>query len=257
MTAASPTPGNRRDWHSAFSAIELDALQAGIPAGIQAAQARTGRANTEYADPEGELDVYGVGMSKAAPKEIRALLRDLPSYREVPIPKTSRQLMFVGRNLIFPIRVGDKMRRNRKQLWLRSFSQTRQDYFAANSTQRREASDPTLFDIEPSKPSTVEGTHIEDALRQVEQDAGRSELFVPFFSSTPLGVGQIMWAPARLDGRYLRFFEPETLTYRRMQSLAVTSRNRLQVADGFADSPRPRTTVKRRRLPNNPTEQTQ
>lgn len=257
MTAASPTPGNTRDWHSAFSSAELDVLQAGIPAGIQAAQARTGRANTEYADPEGELDVYGVGMSKAAPKEIRALLRELPSYREVPIPKTSRRLMFVGRGLIFPIRVGDKMRRNKKQLWLRSFSQTRQQYFAANSTHRREPSDPTLFDFEPSTTPAAEGMHVEDALRHVEQDGGRSELFIPFFSSTPLGVGQIMWAPARLDGRYLRFIEPETLTYRRMQSLAATIGNRPQAADGFADSPRPRTTVKRRRQPNNPSEQNQ
>jgi hypothetical protein len=258
VTIVSPSSKVERDWHSAFSPAELAALRAGIPAGLHAAQTRTGRANTEYADPEGELDVYGVGMSKAAPKEIRTLLRELPSYREVLIPKTSRRLMFVGRGLIFPIRVGEKMRRNKKQLWLRSFSQARQQYFTENSTQRRELSDLTLFDEATSAAPAAEELHVVDALRQVEQDAGRSELFVPFYSSTPLGIGQIMWAPARLDGRYLRFIEPETLTYRKkMLKVEAPAGTKPQPAESFADAPRPRTMVTRRRQPNRPSEQDQ
>lgn len=248
MTAGSLPTEVRRNWHDAFTPADLEALREMIPAAIQAAQARTGRANTEYADPEGELDVYGVGMSKAAPKELRAVLRSLSNYHEVTIPKTSRRLMFVGNTLIFPIRVGEKMRRNKTRLWLRSFSESRQKYLGENSTTRRAPQDTPLFDVADTSTQNVDESGVLDALRHVEVSSDRTELFVVFFSSSPLGVGQIMWAPARLDGRHLHFVEPEALTYRK------NARNERPVlkprqAAGFAASERPRTDVKRREKP--------
>lgn len=65
----------------------------------------------------------------------------------------------------------------------------------------------------------------------------------------------MMWAPARLDGRYLHFIEPETLTYIKMPKRADQPATRPQPATGFADQPRPRTSVTRRKKPNHPTEQ--
>jgi hypothetical protein len=232
--------GQPRCWHAAFSASELVALQAAIPQGISEAQARTGRANREYADPDDELYVYGVGMSRAVPKDIRASLHEEPTFREEPIPRSSRKLMFVGKGLIFPIRVGDKMRRNTNQLRLASLSQTRKDTFSEHSSRRPALSDPTLFD-DPA--AEDDAARMEDALRRVEGDEGRTELFVALYSSSPRGVGQIMWAPARLDGNYLRFLEPETLIYRKVPQATKPAETRPQPAESFADAPRPRTTV--------------
>ena len=254
MPANTFPAASRRDWHDAFEPAELEAIRQLIPAAIHAAQARTGRANTEYADPEGELDVYGVGMSKAAPKELRVLLQGLPNYRELTIPRTSRRLMFVGDALIFPIRVGEKMRRDKTRLRLRSFSESRQKYLGENSTTRRAPEDIPLFeDTKSSSAQQPDETGVLDALRHVEDDRGRSELFVVFFSSSPLGVGQIMWAPARLNGRHLYFIEPETLTYRKS---VPNERPMLkpQPASGFAGSERPKTAVQRRPKPTTTTE---
>ncbi|PZE64208.1 MULTISPECIES: hypothetical protein [unclassified Curtobacterium] len=253
MTTTGLPMTTTRDWHDAFQPGELDALRRMIPAGIHAAQARTGRANTEYADPEGELDVYGVGMSKAAAKEIRALIRTLPSYHELTIPKTSRRLMFVGRALIFPIRVGEKMRRDKSRLWLRSFSESRQKYLGENSTTRRAPEHTALFETDATASPITEETGVIDALKHVEDDAGRSELFVAYFSSSPLGVGQIMWAPAHLDGRHLQFLDAETLSFRKTV-VGETAAQKPQVASGFASSARPRTSVKRRPRPTTTTD---
>lgn len=250
MALSDSTAGPVRAWHEAFTPQDLEALRRGIPAGIQAAQVRTGRADTEYADPDGERDVYGVGMSKAAPKEIRSHLMTLRSYHEVNIPKTSRKLMFVGRGLIFPIRVGVKMRRNTDRLWLRSFSEARQQYFGENSTHRRSPEQVGLFDVS-SLQTSDEDVSVGDALRHIESDDGRTELFVAYFSSSPRGVGQVMWAPARLEGRYLNFIQPETLTYRKM-ALAKPAQSKPEAAKNFADEPRPRTSVSRRPKPQRP-----
>lgn len=255
MTLTDSTAGPVRAWHDAFAPNDLQALRRGIPVGIHAAQVRTGRADTEYADPDGERDVYGVGMSKAAPKEIRSQLMTLSNYHEVTIPKTSRKLMFVGRGLIFPIRVGVKMRRNTDRLWLRSFSEARQQYFGENSTYRRSPEQVGLFDVSSLQTST-EDVSVGDALRHIETDDGRTELFVAYFSSSPRGVGQIMWAPARLDGRYLNFIEPEMLTYQKMAS-TKPAQSKPQAVNHFHDAPRPRTTVNRRPKPQRPSEQGQ
>lgn len=242
-----------RSWHSAFSNEELLALQVAIPQGIRDAQARTGRANREYADPDDELYVYGVGMSRAVPKDIRAGLLKVPSFREEPIPRSSRKLMVVGHGLIFPIRVGDKMKRNVNQYRPPSLSKTRRDSYEEYGSRRPELSDPTLFD------DPAEGDHVarvEDVLQHMDENEDNLELFVAFYSSSPRGVGQIMWAPARFDGKYLRFLEPETLTFRKMPQKSESAATRPQPATSFAEAPRPRTTVTRR-VPKQPDTQDQ
>ncbi|PPH86338.1 hypothetical protein C5C95_15025 [Rathayibacter sp. AY1B7] len=244
MTIAPLSFGQPRCWHPAFSASELMTLQTAIPWGIHEAQARTGRANREYADPDDELYVYGVGMSRAVPKDIRVGLVGEASFREEPIPRSSRKLMFIGQGLIFPIRVGEKMRRNTNQLYLPSLSRTRRAAFAEHSSRRPELTDLTLFD-DPAD-ANDDAARIKDVLHHIEEDEDRTELFVAFYSSSPRGVGQIMWAPARLDGNYLRFLEPETLTFRKVPQTSEPAATKPQPAESFADAPRPRTTVKLR-----------
>lgn len=253
MAIAQTSPPPARQWHSAFSEEELLALQAAIPKGIRDAQARTGRANREYADPDNELYVYGVGMSRAVPKDIRAGLVKLASFREEPIPHSSRKLMIVGSGLIFPIRVGDKMKRNVNQYRPPSLSRTRRDSYEEHGSRRPELSDLALFD------DPAEGDHVarvEDVLQHMDENENKLELFVAFYSSSPLGVGQIMWAPARFDGKYLRFLEPETLTFRKMPQTSDSATTRPQPAKSFAGTPRPRTTVTRR-APKQPDTQDQ
>ena len=245
MTITPPRVDQPRSWHSAFSPSELAALQSAIPRGIHSAQVRTGRAHREYADPDDELYVYGTGMSRAVSKDIGAALATEASYREEPVPHSSRKLMFLGSALIFPIRVGDKMRQNKNRLRLASISQTRQDSFTEHGSRRLPPTDLTLFD----DPSEADATgRVQDALHRVEGDDGRSELFVAYYSSSPGGVGQILWAPARLEGRYLHFLDPESLTFRKMPEGGGAARTRPQPVQSFADSPRPRTIVKSRTL---------
>lgn len=244
MTIAPLSFGQPRCWHPAFSTSELATLQTAIPKGIHEAQIRTGRANREYDDPDDELYVYGVGMSRAVPKDIRVGLMGESSFREEPIPRSSRKLMFIGKGLIFPIRVGEKMRRNTNQLYLPSLSRTRRTAFTEYSSHRPELTDLTLFD-DPTDDGD-DAARIKDALHHIKEDEDRTELFVAFYSSSPRGVGQIMWAPARLDGNYLRFLEPETLTFRNVPQTSEPAATKPQPAESFADAPRPRTTVKLR-----------
>ena len=88
------------DWRSEFQPTELAALREGIPTAIQRSQDRSARAQTAYDDPDGDQDVYGAGMARGVQKELRALLSDLPSYREAKVPTTRRMLTFVGLSLI-------------------------------------------------------------------------------------------------------------------------------------------------------------
>lgn len=243
MTIHPVVPGPTRSWHSAFTASELMALQRAIPQGIHDAHARTARAHREYADPDDELYVYGVGMSRAVPKDVKAALMGEASYREEPIPRSSRKLMFMGKGLIFPIRVGDKMKRNVDQLRLPSLSASRGDVFDEYGSRRPELADFELFGDSVDNDS---GARVPDVLRHMEDNEDRSELFVAYYSSSPLGVGQVMWAPARLEGHYLKFLEPENLTFRKIPSADASAAGRPRLAESFADAPRPRTTVTRR-----------
>lgn len=248
MSETAPPVALARSWHSAFTTLELSTLQEAIPAGIRNAQRRTARADAEYAEPDGEKDVYGVGMSKAAPKDIQALLQHLPSFREAPIAGTSRKLTFVGQSLIFCIRTGDRMRRNPNRLRLKSFSQSRKGYLGEHSSSRTNPPALTIFDEEPKVDDGV--PRLADAARQIEDDAGQSELFVAYYNSTARGVGQIMWAPARLDGRYLEFFEPEVLTFRKLPRVSEPKQAAPRPVATFGDSERPPTPVSRRRKPD-------
>ena len=106
------------DWRSEFQPTELAALRERIPTAIQHSQNRSARAQAAYDDPNGDQDVYGAGMARGVQKGLRALLSDLPSYREAKVPATRRVLTFVGSTLIFAQRVGKQMPRNFRRVRL-------------------------------------------------------------------------------------------------------------------------------------------
>lgn len=179
----------------------------------------------------------------ACKKELRALLSDLPSYREAKVPTTRRMLTFVGNTLIFAQRVGKHMPRNFRRVRLSYLPDSRRELLSKTSNVKY--SDPGLFDIN----DVLEGDQpasLEDALSHVELAVPRTTLFVPYYSSTPQGVGTVYFAPARLNGRYLEFADPERLTYERTPSSVDAPRTMLKPVAGFHSGDRPRTSVKLR-----------
>ncbi|GAA2099113.1 hypothetical protein GCM10009841_12820 [Microlunatus panaciterrae] len=232
------------DWRSEFQSTELAALRARIPAAIQQSQERSARAQAAYDDPDGDQDVYGAGMARGAQKELRALLSDLPTYRETKVASTRRVLTFVGNTLIFAQRVGKQMPRNFRRVRLSYLPDSRRELLSKTSNVKY--SDPGLFDINEVLDGD-QSASLEDALSHVEMAVPRTTLFVPYYSSTPQGVGTIYFAPARLNGRYLEFTDPERLTYERTPSSVEAPRNALRPVAGFNSGDRPRTSVKLRK----------
>lgn len=232
------------DWRGEFQLSELAALREKIPAAIQLSQDRSARAHVAYDDPDGDQDVYGAGMARGVQKELRALLADLPSYREAKVPSTRRMLTFVGNTLIFAQRVGKQMPRNHRRVRLTYLPESRRELLSKTSNVKY--TDPGLFDIT----DVINGDQtasLEDVLSHVEAAVPRTTLFVPYYSSTPQGVGTMYFAPARLNGRYLEFADPERLTYQRAPSVVDAPRSVLKPAVGFNSGDRPRTTVKLRK----------
>lgn len=232
------------DWRNEFQPAELAALRERIPAAIQLSQDRSARAHAAYEDPDGDQDVYGAGMARGVQKELRALLSDLPTYRETKVSSTRRILTFVGDTLIFTQRVGKQMPRNFRRFRLSYLPDSRRELLATTSNVKY--SDPGLFDIgdvlDGDQPASLE-----DALSHIELAVPRATLFVPYYSSTPDGVGTIYFAPARLNGRYLEFTDPELLTYERTPSTVDSSRSAVRPVAGFNSGQRPRTLVKLRK----------
>ena len=235
------------DWHDEFQPAELAALRERIPVAIQRSQDRSARAHEAYDDPDGDQDVYGAAMARGVQKELRSLLSDLPSYRESRAPSTRRMLTFVGNALIFPHRVGKQMPRNFRRVRLSYLPDSRRELLSKTSNVKY--SDPGLFDIgdvlETDQPASLE-----DALSHVELAVPRTTLFVPYYSSTPQGVGTIYFAPARLNGRYLEFADPERLAYEHSPSSVDVPRTMLKPVAGFNSGDRPRTSVKLRQRPS-------
>lgn len=234
------------DWRSEFQPTELEALRERIPTAIQRSHDRSARAQTAYDDPDGDQDVYGAGMARGAQKELRSLLSDLPSYREAKVPPTRRMLTFVGNTLIFLHRVGKQMPQDYRRVRLSYLPDSRRELLSKTSNSKY--SDPGLFDIgdvlDGDKPASLE-----DALNHVELTEPGTTLFVPYYSSTPRGVGTIYFAPARLNGQYLEFADPERLTYERTPSSVDVPRPMMNSAAGFNSGDRPRTPVKLRQRP--------
>lgn len=235
----------RQDWRGEFTAEELSAIRHQVPHAIQRSQERSARAHTEYDDPDGDQDVYGAGMSRGVQKEIRQLLAGLPSYREMHVPRSRRTLTFLGNALVFPLRVGKKMPRDHRRIRLNYLPESRRELFQQTSNiQYRDAG---LFELD--EPIGAEQlSRLKDALTVVSENDARATLFVPYYSSSPKGVGTMYFAPARLNGRYLEFTDPDRLTYQvRVADEAPGAM--LATVGGFADGDRPRTTVKLRPRP--------
>jgi hypothetical protein len=235
------------DWRNEFQTEDLAAIRDRVPQAIQRSQDRAARAHAEYADPDGDQDVYGVGMARGVQKELRSLLSNLASYREMQVPKTRRVLTFVGDALIFSQRVGKQMPRNYRRIRQSYLPDSRRELLEKTSNVKY--SDPGLFDIE----DMLGGDHpasLEDVLAHVGSAIPRTTLFVPYYSSTPHGVGTIFFAPARLNGRYLEFTDPERLVYQQKPVTVEQPRGGPRPVNGFADGERPRTGVRlRKRTP--------
>jgi hypothetical protein len=233
------------DWRAAFSDEDLAALRESIPKAIHQSQERSARAHTEYADPDGDQDVYGHGMAIGAQKELRTLISALSSYREEHVAGTRRALTYVGDTLIFLQRVGKKMPRNHRRFRLPYLPERRRELLTKTSNVKYV--EPGLFDLPEEEPD--ETANLSDVL-DIAHDLRRSAtLFVPYYSSTPFGVGTMFWAPARLKGRYLEFTDPERLTFQKEPTAKETKRSKPRAAGGFADGDRPRTSTKLRPRP--------
>lgn len=235
----------RQDWHGEFTAEELSAIRRQVPRAIQRSQERSARAHTEYDDPDGDQDVYGAGMSRGVQKELRPLLGSLSSYREMQVPGSRRTLTFIGDALIFPLRVGKQMPRNHRRIRLNYLPESRRELL--EKTSNTKYVDAGLFELD-ERAGTEQPARLDDALTLLSEGDTRATLFVPYYSSSPQDVGTMYFAPARLNGRYLEFTDPERLTYQ--VSVAGDAPGAvLAPVGGFADGDRPRTTVKLRPRP--------
>ncbi|MCS5735758.1 hypothetical protein [Herbiconiux daphne] len=228
------------DWRSEFTVGDLATLRSAIPQAIQASQERSARAHTAYADPDGEHDVYGVGMARGAQKELLSLIKGLDSYDERRVPGTRRTLTYVGDALIFLQRVGKKMPKNHRRLRLSYLPEQRRDMFAeASNTKYVEPGG--LFEMPAQPQGDDDVARLSDVLGMIEAGGRHITLFVPYYSSTPFTVGSMYWAPARLRGRYFEFTDPERLDYVKAPVTRPMKDTKPKPVGGFADGSRPRT----------------
>ncbi|TDL45298.1 hypothetical protein [Microbacterium oleivorans] len=232
------------EWRAEFAPEQLQVIRSVVPTGIHLGQVRSARAHTEYDDPDQHEFVYGVGMAHAAQKECQALLRSLPNYSEEKVPRSPRMLMRVGDHVVHVQRVGKKMPRNHRRLNLRQLSDTRRETLAEASNSRFAYTPEALFDLEETGEAHAE---IGEAM-EASSKSKKGMLLVPYYSSTPAGVGQMFLAPAVLAGNYLEFTDPEPLVYRRTgDTTASSGQQETQSKRRFAVGERPRSAPKLRR----------
>ena len=236
-----------RDWRSEFTSANLEAVLAAIPQAIHNVQDRSARAHTEYADPDGDQDVYGIGMARGGPKELQALLSKLSDYREERVQGARRTLTYLEGGLIFLQRVGKKMPRNHRRVRLNYLPDDRRALF--RRTSNKKYVEPGLFDL-PEDDTADEAATLTDVLAVVGEARKTPILFVPYYSSTPLAVGTMFLAPARLNGHHLEFSDPQRLEYVKAPSEGATTKQAPRKAGGFAGSERPKTDAKLRPRPD-------
>lgn len=230
-------------WHSEFADDELAMVRTAIQDSIRAGHERSSRAQTEYADPDNDQDVYGAGMARAVQKEMSSRLASLDSYREELTPGSRRKLVFVGEALIFPHRVGKWMPRNHLRIRLNYLPDNRRALLTKTSNTKYMPAG--LFEVPP--PTIDEPASLADVLAAVKASFPSSTLFVPYYASTAAGIGSVYWGPARLNGNYLEFTSPERVTLGRVPSSATSASTPITPAvPGFASGERKPTPVRLR-----------
>lgn len=231
-------------WHSEFTQDELEAVRTAIRASIRVGHERSSRAQTAYADPDNDQDVYGAGMARAVQKEMSSRLASLDSYREEFTPGSRRKLMFVGGALIFPHRVGKWMPRNHQRIRLNYLPDSRRALLTKTSNTRYLPDG--LFEF--STPAVDEPASLADVLAAVEASLPPVTLFVPYYASTAAAVGSVYWGPARLSGNHLELTSPERIMLERVPSTATSASTPITPAvAGFARAERKPTSVRLRR----------
>ena len=229
------------DWRAEFTSEQLDLIRQAAPSGIHNAQTRSARAHTEYQDPDDHLFGYCGRLAHGAPKDCAVRLRYLPGYSEQRVPRSSRKLMRLGDHVIHLHRVGARMPKNHRRLYLTKLSETRRDTLAAASNARYARVEQPLFELEPEEHANL-GESLAAAAR-----TRRGMLLVPYYSSTPRGVGRMFLGPAVLSGNHLEITDPEPMTYRRTGTTVVESKPlRAQEERRFASGERRPTTPKLR-----------
>lgn len=228
-----------RDWRDEFTKAQLNQLRVALPEGINAAQERASRAQTEYRDPKGHNYIYGVGMARGAQDECQQRLVSLSAYSERPVPRSTRVTMHLGDHLIHVQRVGMKMPNDHLRVRLNYISEARRDQLTTASSDVYAATPhPPLFEI-PDEDVFATLEEADGAARS----SGLGALFVAYYSSSPFGLGQMFLAPAQLRGNYLEFSDPEPLVYRRTGLTAAAESAPKPATKRFAAGERPRTTT--------------
>lgn len=233
--------GEQKNWRDEFTKTQLSLLRIALPEGVNAAQERSSRAQTEYRDPKGHNYVYGTGMARGAQDECQQRLQTLSAYSERPVPRSTRVTMHVGEHLIHIQRVGKRMPNDHLRVRLNYISEARRDQLTtASSDTYAIAMQTPMFEM----PDEDVFATLEEA-DSVARASGAGVLFVAYYSSTPFGLGQMYLAPAQLHGSYLEFSDPEPLVYRRTGSTEQVAKPASETKR-FASGERPRTTAKLR-----------
>ena len=233
--------GELGNWREEFTKEQLTLLRRALPEGINAAQERSSRAQTEYRDPKGHHFIYGTGMARGAQDECQRRLQELSAYSERPVPRSTRVTMHVGGHLIHIQRVGKRMPNDHLRVRLPYLSDGRRDQLNdASNDAYAAAAAPSLFEM-PQEEDVF--ATLEEANEVARATCGGG-LFVAYYSSTPFGLGRMFFGPAVLRGNYLEFSDPEPLVYRRTGSTTATVP--AATVKRFAAGERPRTTTKLR-----------